>query len=407
MRFRQALEKFEDGITLPRAVQIAAALLLFEVIGFGIVFGKYLMTTGVPPLGHDFAAFWSAAQLAAQGRAVDSFNGEVMHAIQASVAPVTGTLYWHYPPTFHLLILPLGGVGYRLGFVLFSVLGMAVWTFVVAQVARDVPLWRKTPVLAAPIVWSTFIQGQNGTFVALFLVMFLLALERERWAQAGFWAALLLVKPHFGVLLPLVLVLRGAWRVFPWGVVFGLVFCGLATAAFGMDYWRAFLGNSGLLWQAMLTGELSEQQISAFAFVQNMGWPYGYGMLLQIATACAAAALTAVVCRSRHADRGLRIATVLVCSLMISPYAFYYDAPISAIALFLLFRDGQKNGFALGERSIYLFFWMAPVLHLILVERYGIFVLYPAFLMLMWQCYRRFRISGPAKKSRQTAHALP
>lgn len=407
MRVRRALQSFEDGITLTRAVQIAAALLLFEVIGFGVVFATYLLTMDVPPLGHDFAAFWSAAQLAAQGSALDSFNGEVMRAIQNGVAPVEGTLYWHYPPTFHLLILPFGWVGYRVGFVLFSLLGMAVWTFLVARTAPEVPLWRKTPVLAAPIAWSTFVQGQNGALVALFLVMFLLALERERWAQAGFWAALLLIKPHFGVLLPLVLILRGAWRVFPWGVVFGLAFCGLATVVFGIDYWRAFLGNGGLLWQAMLTGELSEQQISAFAFVQNIGWPYGYGALLQIATACAAAGLTFAVCRSKRAGSGLRIATVLLCSLMISPYAFYYDAPISAIALFLLFRDGQRHGFAPGERSIYLFFWMAPILHLILAEKYGIFVLYPAFLMLMWQCWRRLRRFTPAENSQQAGRALP
>jgi len=88
------------------------------------------------------------------------------------------------------------------------------------------------------------------------------------------------------------------------------------------------------------------------------------------------------------------MAVVLVCSLMVSPYAFYYDAPASAMALFLLFRDGQRHGFAPGERTIYLLFWMAPVLHLSLADRFGIFILYPVFLLLMWQVWRRLGMRG-------------
>ena len=402
------LKRFEDGITLRRIVLISAAMLAFEVIGFCIVFAKYLLTSDLPPLGHDFAAFWTAAQLAVQGRAEAAFDGTVMQGLQAAVAPVTGTLYWHYPPTFDLLILPVGWVGYRAGFVLFSLLGMAVFAWLVARVAPEEPLRDKLPVLAAPIVWSNFVQGQNGAFVALFLVLFLLTLERGRWAQAGLWGAALLIKPHFGVLLPLVVLLRpGGWRVFGWGLLFGALFCGAATLVLGVGYWQAFLGNRDLLWRAMLTGQLSEQQISAFAFVQNIGVPYGYGMLLQIATALTAAALTFAVWRSPRSDAGLRMAVVLVCSLMVSPYAFYYDAPASAIALYLLFRDGQRRGFAPRERTIYLLFWMAPVLHLILADRFGIFILYPAFLLLMWQCWRRFRIAGGPENSAVARDALP
>lgn len=405
MTFRRALEKFEAGITLARAEPVALPLLLFQMGGFLYVFAMLL--AGEPPLlGHDFAAFWAAAQLAAEGRAAESFAGDVIGPIQHAVMSVEGTLYWHYPPMFHLLILPLGGLGYAWGFIWFTLAGLAVWAFTVSRVATDLPLYRKLAVLAAPIAWSTFVQGQNGALVALFLVMFLLALERERWAQAGFWAAALLIKPHLGVLLPLILIARGHWRVFPWGVLFGLAFGGLATWVFGLEYWRAFLANGDALWAAMQTGKLAHSQISAFAFAQNIGLPDVYGWALQGVTAALAAALTWAVWRSRSANASLRMATVLVCSVMISPYAFYYDAPATAIALFLLFRDGQRSGFAAGERSAYLFFWIAPVIHLILTVDGRIFVLYPAFLLLMWQCWRRFRRSEAAGYSPRPARTL-
>ncbi|HSG54010.1 MAG TPA: glycosyltransferase family 87 protein, partial [Paracoccaceae bacterium] len=225
--------RFEAGITWARAEPVALSLLAFELIGFGYVFA--LLLAGRPPLlGHDFAAFWSAARLAAEGRAVQAFDGDVIGPIQHAVMAVEGTLYWHYPPTLHLLILPLGGLGYAWAFIWFTLAGLAVWVFTVARVVPGVPLWRKLAVLAAPIAWSNFVQGQNGAFVALMLVMFLLALERENWALAGFWGAALLIKPHLGVLLPLVLIARGYWRVFPWGLLFGLAFCGLATWVFGV-----------------------------------------------------------------------------------------------------------------------------------------------------------------------------
>jgi len=101
------------------------------------------------------------------------------------------------------------------------------------------------------------------------------------------------------------------------------------------------------------------------------------------------------------------MAVVLVCSVMISPYAFYYDATATAIALLLLFRDGMRSGFDVGERSVYLFFWIAPVIHLMLTVDGTIFVLYPAFLLLMWQCFRRLRRLNAAEYLRRTARAMP
>lgn len=400
------LERFEDGITLMRAEAVALPFLVFQLTGFAYVFT--LLLTGNPPmLGHDFAAFWAAAQLAAEGRAADSFNGDVIGPIQHAVMSVEGTLYWHYPPMLHLLILPLGWLSYAWGFVWFTLAGLAIWVFTVSRVATDLPMYSKMAVLAAPIAWSNFVQGQNGALVTLCLVMFLLALEREHWAQAGFWGALLLIKPHLGVLLPLILIARGHWRVFPWGILFGLTFCGLATWVFGVDYWRAFRANSDLLWAAMHTGELAHAQISAFAFAQNIGLPELLGWILQGVTVLLAAVLTWAVWRSPQADADLRMATVLVCSVMISPYAFYYDAPGAAIAIFLLFRDGMRGGFSTGERSTYLIFWVAPISYLLLPLESEGFVLYPAFLLVMWQCFRRLRRVNSAWNSPQAARAWP
>jgi hypothetical protein len=383
------LDRIEAGITLKRAAQIAAAMLAYELAVFLYVFAKLILTDADPVLGHDFAAFWSAAQLAVDGRAAAVFHGDVIRDIQLQVVPLKGTLYWYYPPMMQMWVLPFGLMGYASAFILFTLLGWAIWTYAARRGLPDVAVTTLVLVLSAPIVWSTFYQGQNGALVGLFLVMFVLALERRDNRQAGFWGALLLIKPHLGLLLPLVVIARRQCSVFVWGSLFALLYCGAATLLFGFEYWQALFNTGGRLVRAVLSTQLTDHQISAFGFIQYIGGSLRYGVALQAITAAGAALLTWVIWRAERAGSDLRFATILICSLIVSPYAFYCDAAVSAIALFLLYRIGLKTGFLRGERLAYMLIWLAPIIHLQFDEKFSISVLYPSFLILMMSCYRR------------------
>src|SRR5918911_2282499 len=65
------------------------------------------------PLGYDFITFYAAAKLALAGHAVDALDPlKIFAAEQAAVPANRGIFLWHYPPMFHLLVLPLGFLPY-------------------------------------------------------------------------------------------------------------------------------------------------------------------------------------------------------------------------------------------------------------------------------------------------------
>ncbi len=394
----RAIDRFEAGMTLNRVALIAAVLVFYQAIWLGAALYRMVVMAEVAPLGYDFSAFWSAAQLASEGRVIDSYNGAVIGPLERGVVPIPGTLYWHYPPTMSVLLWPFEHLGYTASFVLFTLLSCAALVTSARVIAPDASWLVSLIAVAMPGAYICILQGQNGTFVALLMVLFLVSLETKRPVVAAAWAAVLLFKPHFGVLLPLIVILRGDWRVFPWGLVFGGVFIGISLWRFGFAHWQAFFDNADILWAAMLTGELSYQQISAFAFFQLLGVPTHVALWLQGLTAVGAIGLTWAVWRDCTAGREMRLATVLTASLMVSPYAFYYDTALLGLAIFLLFLDSHKRGTVTGERLVYLFAFVAPGLHRYTTTAFNFSIVYLAIILVLWQIFRRLRLAQSVAK---------
>lgn len=392
------LRTINDAITLQRFIRMSIIVLVFEVLGMAYVF-QYMLFSEKPPLyGFDFAAFWSAAQLAVDGRAIDVFNGEIFGALQRTVIPGEGTLYWHYPPTMQLVTLPLAPVGFRLGYVLFTLAGMICLVWTALMVEPDRPVAEKLIIISTPFVWMNFNQGQNGAFIALILVMFLLSIERKHWMLAGFWGALLLIKPHFGVLLPLVVLLRGNWRVFGWGALFGGLFCGATVIIFGADLWGAFWDNRIFLKDVLNGGELAQKQISGYSFVQQLDLSQSIAVMVQAVTIALSVLILVLVWRSGQVSPQLRMATAIVCSLMISPYAFFYDASVAAVAIYLLVQKDPDQPAPRGGQILIVAAWYVTFIYVATKASAPSYGFYPAFMGLLWVCYRTFRIQTVTTK---------
>lgn len=399
------LYSLDQSATMQRFIRLSIIVLAFEIWGMGYIFQAVLFEDGPLSFGFDFSAFWSAAQLSAEGRALDAFNGEVIGPLERSVIPEDGTLYWHYPPTMQLAVLPLAGMDFGVSYVLSVVLGIVCLVWMALQVEPDRPAAEKLVIISSPFVWMNFVQGQNGAFIALFLVMFLLSLERKRWMWAGFWGALLLVKPHFGVLLPLIVILRGDWRVFAWGGLFGGLFCGATIAAFGIELWQAFWDNREFLKTVLDEGELALQQISGYSFAQQMEWPQSVAIAIQAVTIVLAVAVTTLVWRSDQVSSQLRIATAIVCSLMISPYSFFYDASVSSVAVYLLYRKDPSQPSPRGGQLILLAAWYVIFIYVSTKASAPSYGFYPVFMGLMWLCYRNYLLQTRQTKTGVVAAA--
>jgi glycosyl transferase family 87 len=383
-----------DRVFTEQRGQLIALLMFFWALFLASYLAVYLATNwdGTPMFGRDFSAFWSAAKLAVDGNALAVFDAQVAGELQRSVSNITGVLLWHYPATYHLLILPFGLLSYPVALALFSALSITAWIICVKRLFPGYSFKQLSPAFFAPAFWMSILQGQNGTFVALIMTFAFLAIQNSKTLSASFWIALLLIKPHFGVLFPVILLARRRWGIFFLTGVFCAVFIGLATLVFGLGYWQAFIENASTLTDAVTSGGLWNQQFSAFAFVSRLGGSTGLAIGLQVLTALVAGVLCARVWASAHSSWNLRGATFIFASLMVSPYAFQYDLVVSVVALALMVKEGRASGYLTGEKTFMALLWAAPFAHQYIATKTGFLIIYPIMLLALYMCWRRFRI---------------
>ena len=132
------------------------------------------------PLGYDFITFWAGSLLVLGGEAAASFDfARILAAERIAVPASRHAFLWHYPPTFHLIVLPLALLPYLAAY--------AAWivsTFVglrwVAAALRPAAGDRYGCWLAFPGTFINAFHGQNGFLIAALLGGALLLLENRR-----------------------------------------------------------------------------------------------------------------------------------------------------------------------------------------------------------------------------------
>src|SRR6266851_123961 len=341
------------------------------------------------PIGCDFMAFWSAARLALAGRPEAAFDGATIAAIQHAAVPFLPNIWvpWPYPPTFLQVVAPLGLLPYPAALATFVLGTAALWAALVRAMLPDKRNW--IVAAAAPAGLITLIDGQNALLTAALAGFALLWLER-RPVAAGIMIGLLAVKPHLALLFPLALLAEGRWRSIAAAAATVLALCAASLLAFGWASWAAFLQH------VPLTLAMGEQGAvpwgtmpSAHVFALSLGAPVLAASVLQGAVALFAACSVWWVWRRRGAAFEAKAATLVAASLLVWPYLFYYDLTWAGLAIAWLATLGLRDGFARGEREIFLFAWLAPALmppvQLLTAVQLG----FPAVLLLLVAAVRR------------------
>ena len=193
--------------------------------------------------------------------------------------------------------------------------------------------------------------GQNGFLTAGLLGLALALLDR-RPVLAGIFIGLLAYKPHFGMLIPLVLMLSGRWTVFFSAGATVCALVALTTAIFGVDIWFAFIeATSGTREDVLEIGLAGWQRLqSAFAAVRNLGGPVELAYVAQGAVALFCLVSVSWLWRSR-ADQDLKSAGLAAAALLMTPYVLDYDHVVMGVAYAFLIRYGLKHGFLPWEAA--------------------------------------------------------
>lgn len=311
------------------------------------------------PLGYDFITFWAGSLLVLSGEAAASFDFARIFAAERIAVPANSqTFLWHYPPTFHLVVLPLALLPYLAAYLAWIASTFAAFAWVVRRFApRPEALWL---LIAFPGTFINAFHGQNGFLIAALFGGALLLL-RERPALAGLLFGLMSCKPQLGLLVPLALLFGRQWTAFAAAAATTFAFVVLSAVVIGADAWLAFWKNLPVVRLLLDSGDLPWAKIpSLYIALRMLGLSATPAYALHALLALGVAATVAEVWR-RGRSPMLNGAVLVTGGLLVPPYLFDYDLALLAIPIAILAWDGVERGWLRHEREVLAAAWLMPL----------------------------------------------
>ena len=307
-------------------------------------------------LGTDFLSFWSAGGMLHARENVYDVAAHIT-AQQAYFAQEGVHTAFFYPPPFLLLCYTLGFLPYFPALAVWLLTTGAAYLAVVRLWLRRARVARPALLLFAafPPVLIAVTHGQTSFLVAAMLGLGAL-LVRERPILAGICFGLATIKPQFGPLVPLVLLLTGEWRVIAAAAVTALLFGIAATAAFGTAIWPDWLAVSGAAQAAMTEGAVGFAKMqSPFAAAMLLGAPPAVAYALQGTVSLAVAGAVCLAAWRKRYSLGLG-AAMLAGAPLATPFVLDYDMVLLAFPLIWLAGSGLRP----WEKPIVALTFIAP-----------------------------------------------
>jgi len=360
-----------------RSLLLASAVALPAMIALMAVYfrpGGDLLEQRGYYIGLDFVNYWTGGRLALEGRPGLLYDVAGYNALLRDwFAPAKEFMIFSYPPNALPLFAPVGLLPYLVAFPLWLVLSTAAF-FAAALGARPTrtDLWLVAALALAPILWVNLNFGQLGLFLALLFVGALRLLP-TRPILAGVLIGLLTIKPQLGVLLPLTLVLVGAWRAFAAAALTALVLVVLSLVLYGVEPWQAWWGTTAKLQWGFMTDTHSfftTQKTTPFSALRLLGASVDAALAFQGLVAILVVVATWAVLKGA-ASWPLKATVVAFGSMLIAPYVLAYDLAIPLAALVWCLRDGgvRASGPAVAVVAIV---WAIPFALAIILQARGI-----------------------------------
>jgi hypothetical protein len=296
-------------------------------------------------VGRDFLNFWMYGHAAARpdpGAWYDAVTYQ--HALAALLGPGYPGQNWSYPPTVMLIAAPFGQLGYLPALLIWTVLNLSVF---LAVAARDIADRRSLlALMVCPAAAFCLMSGQSSFLTTAMLIGIFAFLDR-RPLIAGLLIGLLTIKPQLGLLLPVVLVASGRWRVFATAAVTTLALAALAAALFGTQAWIDFV-TQGLPTQNIVLADPegigTPFYPTVFMNLRGIGLPYAAAMAVQLCFTAAAVVAVGWAFRTRaDADPRLLFALFVACTIAALPYLLVYDTLALSFAALALLAGGALD----------------------------------------------------------------
>ena len=182
----------------------------------------------------DFVQFYTLGRLADQHRLADAYDFRAFHEAQGTFVPESKGLIFPpvYPPQTALLFMPFSRLSYTAAQLTWTALTIVLYALIVWRAwwsCRGSLTDRALVFVAAaafPPFWQDVMWGQVTILILGAFCLGWLALDRGRQFAAGLALGLLAIKPQFGVVLAVIVVMRRDWRMLA-GAVVSVVLQGL------------------------------------------------------------------------------------------------------------------------------------------------------------------------------------
>jgi alpha-1,2-mannosyltransferase len=326
------------------------------------------------PIGTDFSNVYAAGTYVLEGHPDLPFDSARQHTREQAIFGASTPFYgWHYPPFFLFVAAALATLPYLAALAVWQGVTLALYLWAMGAVVRTArpaspaagtPAGDRLWVLLAlgyPAVFVNLGHGHNGFLTAALFAGALVLLDR-RPLVAGALFGLLAYKPQFGLLIPLVLLATGRWRALFSAAATVFLLVAMASLAFGLDVWDAFVAGSRFTRAVVLEqGDTGWQKIqSVFAWVRMWGGQVPLAYAVQFAATIAVAAAEVWIWRSRTGS-ARKAAALLVGAVIATPYSLDYDLMVLAPAIAFAAVDGVSAGFGRFEKTALAALWCVPL----------------------------------------------
>jgi glycosyl transferase family 87 len=329
-------------------------VLLVVLVGFAAMIPWAEPTMKV---GQDFAAFWTSAGLALEGRSGDAYGEPERAAVAALLGPGRYPAFF-YPPPALFLWLPFALLPFAAALALWVIATGAAYATAMRAILKGGSI---VPAVAFPAVTVCALFGQNSLFSAALLGGSAVTLDRYPLA-AGLFIGVLAYKPQLAFLAPLVLISARRWQAFVAALATTLVLIAAATIAFGIDAWVEFfstLSDAGA-WNAGGAPGF-DKFASPYAAIRLLGGQTNMAWLVQLLTA--AAAITALVLTAWKRPGGsAEIAVLVAATGLCVPFLGNYEMVIFAVPGAWLISTAVANGWLPYERVALALLYASPLI---------------------------------------------
>lgn len=289
--------------------------------GWASLFIGYVAWTWISnletPLFTDHLSFWAAGRLALEGRPAAAYDIAAHAATIGQVMPTKGILAFPYPPPFLAVVAPFSIAPYAYSFAAWALVTGAVYALVCRKL---VPL---PYAFSHPAAFVNGFFSQSGFLVVAVFLAGVRFLDRKP-IFAGAILGLLIIKPHYALLLPVAVIAARAWLAILGAGITAVSLLLASLVLFGPSTFDGYFGITANYLQMFAEGRWHwPKLISPFALVLYFGLSPILAVFIQLSLATAAIVVTWLAWANEWDEKVPILATG---TLLLSPYLLIYDA---------------------------------------------------------------------------------